>query len=233
LVEKQHGRWISAMPGIVSSADLPVHGCRELILKVHGRHPLTWLWHVYCLQMGVHAGGLAMRYWKYFALLGLLVILAGTAANAQVRFGVGIGIGPGYVPPPAYIGPPPDCPYGYYGYYPYACAPYGYYGPAYFDGGVFIGAGPWFHGFYRGYYGPGYRYFGRDYDRGFRDRDGFRDFHGQRDFRGGRDFHGGGFRGANGFRGNGDFHGGGFHGGGQFHGGGGSHGGGSRGGGHR
>jgi hypothetical protein len=40
----------------------------------------------------------------------------------------------------------PACPYGYYDYAPYACAPYGYYGPEWFLGGVFIGAGPWFHG---------------------------------------------------------------------------------------
>jgi hypothetical protein len=65
------------------------------------------------------------------------------------------------------IGPPPVCPYGYYDYPPYECAPYGYYGPEWFSGGVFIGAGPWFHGpehFYghvdnhydvhRGYNGP-------------------------------------------------------------------------------
>jgi len=44
------------------------------------------------------------------------------------------------------IGPAPDCPYGYYDYPPYACAPYGYYGPEWFSGGVFIGVGPWFHG---------------------------------------------------------------------------------------
>jgi hypothetical protein len=44
------------------------------------------------------------------------------------------------------IGPAPDCPYGYYDAPPYACAPYGYYGPEWFTGGVFIGAGPWFHG---------------------------------------------------------------------------------------
>jgi hypothetical protein len=44
------------------------------------------------------------------------------------------------------IGIAPDCPYGYYDYAPYACAPYGYYGPEWFTGGVFIGAGPWFHG---------------------------------------------------------------------------------------
>jgi hypothetical protein len=44
------------------------------------------------------------------------------------------------------IGVAPECPYGYYDYVPYACAPYGYYGPEWFVGGVFIGAGPWFHG---------------------------------------------------------------------------------------
>jgi hypothetical protein len=44
------------------------------------------------------------------------------------------------------IGAPPVCPYGYYDTAPYACAPYGYYGPEWFVGGVFIGAGPWFHG---------------------------------------------------------------------------------------
>jgi len=44
------------------------------------------------------------------------------------------------------IGAAPECPYGYYDYAPYACAPYGYYGPAWFLGGIFIGAGPWFHG---------------------------------------------------------------------------------------
>jgi hypothetical protein len=65
------------------------------------------------------------------------------------------------------IGPPPVCPYGYYETPPYNCAPDGYYGPEWFVGGVFIGAGPWFHGpahFYghvdhhfdyrKGYHGP-------------------------------------------------------------------------------
>jgi hypothetical protein len=65
------------------------------------------------------------------------------------------------------IGPAPVCPYGYYEEPPYNCAPYGYYGPEWFSGGVFIGAGPWFHGpehFYghvdhhldyrKGYHGP-------------------------------------------------------------------------------
>src|SRR5258706_1588067 len=44
------------------------------------------------------------------------------------------------------IGAEPGCPYGYYDYEPYACAPYGYYGPEWFIGGAFIGAGPWVYG---------------------------------------------------------------------------------------
>ena len=44
------------------------------------------------------------------------------------------------------IGPAPVCPYGYYEVPPYNCAPDGYYGPEWFTDGVFIGAGPWFHG---------------------------------------------------------------------------------------
>jgi len=45
-----------------------------------------------------------------------------------------------------YIGVAPDCPYGYYDYAPHNCAPDGYYGPEWFNAGVFIGAGSWFHG---------------------------------------------------------------------------------------
>ena len=44
------------------------------------------------------------------------------------------------------IGPEPSCPYGYYDYAPYNCAPDGYYGPEWFVGGRFVGAGKWFHG---------------------------------------------------------------------------------------
>jgi hypothetical protein len=44
------------------------------------------------------------------------------------------------------IGVAPNCPYGYYDAVPYGCAPAGYYGPEWFSGGLFIGAGPWFHG---------------------------------------------------------------------------------------
>ncbi|MBB3228096.1 hypothetical protein FHW69_002731 [Luteibacter sp. Sphag1AF] len=51
-----------------------------------------------------------------------------------------------YVDANVNLGPAPECPYGYYDYDPYPCAPYGYYGPEWFISGVFIGAGPWFHG---------------------------------------------------------------------------------------
>ena len=44
------------------------------------------------------------------------------------------------------IGAAPNCPYGYYEADPNECAPYGYYGPEWFSGGVFVGAGKWFHG---------------------------------------------------------------------------------------
>ena len=44
------------------------------------------------------------------------------------------------------IGVAPVCPYGYYEFAPYECAPYGYYGPEWFSGGIFIGAGPWYRG---------------------------------------------------------------------------------------
>src|SRR5271167_3117799 len=88
-----------------------------------------------------------MKYFKYLALLAVLAFAAGAPSQAQVRLGVGIGVGPVYGGYAA-----PACAYGYYGYAPYSCAPYGYYGPDWFSGGLFIGAGPWFHGFY-GFYG--------------------------------------------------------------------------------
>lgn len=164
-----------------------------------------------------------MRYVKYAALIGILALLVGATAGtagAQVRFGVGIGVDPGYAAPayPAY-GAEPACPYGYYPYAPYACAPYGYWGPQYFVDGIFLGAGPWFRGwgwrpgpgFYgRGYYGrPGLGYRGGPAFRGPSVRGPVGGFHGNV---------GGGFRGNSG----------GFHGGGSFHGGGGFHGGGRR-----
>jgi hypothetical protein len=65
------------------------------------------------------------------AVAGICLAAAAPAAKAQVVVDIGVA---------------PACPYGYYDYTPYTCAPYGYYGPEWFNGGVFIGAGPWFHG---------------------------------------------------------------------------------------
>ena len=65
------------------------------------------------------------------ALAGVCATAATPQAQAQVSIDVGVA---------------PECPYGYFDYAPYSCAPYGYYGPEWFVAGVFIGAGPWFHG---------------------------------------------------------------------------------------
>ena len=65
------------------------------------------------------------------AVAGVFLLAAGPKAQAQVAVEVGVA---------------PDCPYGYYDYAPYNCVPDGYYGSEWFDGGVFIGVGPWFHG---------------------------------------------------------------------------------------
>src|SRR5271169_3836102 len=97
-----------------------------------------------------------MKYLRYLTLVGLLMLPL-AYSQAQVRVGVGIGFGPGYV------AGPPVCAYGYYPDYPYGCAPYGYYGPSYFANGIFIGAGPWYHGW-------GHPYYGRPYSRGFAGR---------------------------------------------------------------
>jgi hypothetical protein len=98
-----------------------------------------------------------MRYFKYLALLAILAI---PTAYASAQVAVGVQIGPTY----GLYNAPPVCTYGYYAYYPYACAPVGYWGPQWFVGGVFIGAGPWYHFYYthpalwHGYYG---RFYGR------------------------------------------------------------------------
>jgi hypothetical protein len=113
-----------------------------------------------------------MKYLRYVAILALLALPLALArpAQAEVRFGVGVGFGPGYV------AGPPVCAYGYYPDYPYACAPYGYYGPEWFADGIFIGAGPWYHGWGHPYYGRGFdhdRFYGHDgraYARGFSGR---------------------------------------------------------------
>src|ERR1700691_3911646 len=76
--------------------------------------------------------------------LAFAVLVAGLLCSAPVaRTQDAIGVN---------IGPAPVCPYGYFDYAPYDCAPYGYYGPDWFVGGLFLGAGPWFHG-PRGFYG--------------------------------------------------------------------------------
>ena len=78
--------------------------------------------------------------WKSLALSAVAVAMLGASTNvspAQIAVGIGVA---------------PVCPYGYFDYTPYDCAPYGYYGPDWFNGGLFIGAGPWFHG-RSGWYG--------------------------------------------------------------------------------
>ena len=80
-----------------------------------------------------------MRYLRVLALVAVAaaILSANSASPAQVSVGIGVA---------------PVCPYGYFDYPPYDCAPYGYYGPDWFTGGIFIGAGPWFHGPH-GFYG--------------------------------------------------------------------------------
>ena len=73
----------------------------------------------------------SVKYVALAAVTGLCFAAVSPKSEAQVVIGVGAA---------------PVCPYGYYDYAPYPCAPYGYYGPEWFTGGVFIGAGPWFHG---------------------------------------------------------------------------------------
>lgn len=121
------------------------------------------------------------------ALASVLFIAAAPQARAQIS---------------VQIGAPPVCPYGYYDVAPYNCAPYGYYGPEWFTGGVFIGAGPWFHGpaHFHGHvdnhFHPEHGYHGPLPGRGERPREGWNGrvehFHGNevRDGRG----HAGGHR---------------------------------------
>jgi hypothetical protein len=81
-----------------------------------------------------------MNRFKLLALTSaavLVAVLCFTAATPKMQAQVSIGVN---------IGDAPDCPYGYYDYSPYSCAPYGYYGPEWFTDGAFVGAGPWFHG---------------------------------------------------------------------------------------
>jgi hypothetical protein len=64
------------------------------------------------------------------AVAGGCFVAAIPKAQAQVSVSVGVA---------------PECPFGYYVEAPYGCAAAGYYGPEWFTGGVFVGAGPWFH----------------------------------------------------------------------------------------
>ena len=80
-----------------------------------------------------------MSYGKSLAFSALTLALLSCISVAPAQVSVNIGVAP-------------VCPYGYFDYPPYDCAPYGYYGPDWFTGGVFIGAGPWFHG-RRDFYG--------------------------------------------------------------------------------
>lgn len=128
-----------------------------------------------------------VKVFRYLALLSILLI---PAAYSRAQVSVGVGVGPVYGPP--------VCAYGYYGYAPYACAPYGYYGPAWFNGGVFIGAGPWLRGGY-GYYGRGYGYGYRGvYGYGYGYRGGYGSGRGAVANGGG---YRGGYRGGGGIRG--------------------------------
>jgi hypothetical protein len=75
-----------------------------------------------------------MRGIKFFVLAAAVagMFFAATAPKTGAQVTVNVGVAP-------------DCPYGYYDYAPYNCVPDGYYGSEWFNGGVFIGVGPWFH----------------------------------------------------------------------------------------
>jgi hypothetical protein len=102
-----------------------------------------------------------LRLFSLAAVATVFLALAAPSARAQVSFGI-------------QIGSPPVCPYGYFDYAPYNCAPFGYYGPEWFQGGVFLGSGPWyrgprgFHGWVNRRYDPRYGYRGGFPHRGER-----------------------------------------------------------------
>jgi hypothetical protein len=84
------------------------------------------------IPVSTHRGGIMARaFVLVFAILAMALLCYAPPASAQIAVS---------------IGEAPVCPYGYFAYAPYNCAPYGYYGPDWFVGGVFIGAGRWFHG---------------------------------------------------------------------------------------
>ena len=122
-----------------------------------------------------------MRHWKFLTLSALLAALLSIPNSLAGQVSINIGTEPG-------------CPYGYYDYAPYSCAPYGYYGPEWFTGGVFIGAGPWFHGPHDFHgnvdnrFDPNHGYVGPHPERGDKP---FNHFHGN-EMRDGRGHAGGG-----------------------------------------
>lgn len=108
-----------------------------------------------------------MHLLKSLGLLSLLYALSGVTPSVPAQISVSVGVAP-------------VCPYGYFDYAPYNCAPYGYYGPDWFTGGVFIGAGPWYRGRDRFYghvdnrWDPHHGYAGPLPERGERPFNGFR-----------------------------------------------------------
>ncbi len=148
-----------------------------------------------------------MRGFQFLVLAFVGTVLTAPAPRAEAQMSVGIGIAP-------------VCPYGYYDYAPYNCSPYGYYGPDWFSGGLFIGAGPWFHGG-RGFYGH--------VDNRYDSRHGYNGPYPERGERSFNHFHGNEARDGQGHVGNAGHEGGGEHSAGaQGHGGGGHGGGGGR-----
>ncbi len=109
-----------------------------------------------------------MAKWNVVALSAFAVAVIGGSSLASAQISVNIGAAP-------------SCPYGYFDYQPYSCAPYGYYGPSWFNGGLFIGAGPWFrgprgfHGYVDNRYDPHHGYAGPTPNR---NEQAFNHFHG-------------------------------------------------------
>src|SRR3984893_18311182 len=73
----------------------------------------------------------SFKFVAFAVVAGFFYLTTAPKVDAQVSVDVGVA---------------PVCPYGYYDVPPYSCAPYGNYGPEWFNGGLLIGAGHWFHG---------------------------------------------------------------------------------------
>jgi hypothetical protein len=125
-------------------------------------------------------------------ILMALLLVVPLAATVKAQVVAEVGVGPAIVAVPEVYGPP-ACEWGYYAYYPYACAPYGYYGPDWFYGGFFIGAGPWYHW---GWRGRGWGYGGVGYRGAYAGRGGY-GFAGRGGYVGRAPYAAGGYRGGN------------------------------------